>query len=36
MTKHPPLAHFCSRVLGFSDIGDNQYVLKLKEQNANQ
>jgi len=36
MTKHPPLAHFCSKVLGFVGIGDDQYVLKLKEQNANQ
>jgi len=31
MTKHPPLANFCNRVLGFTGISDDQYVLKLKE-----
>lgn len=29
-TEHPPLANFCSKVLGFTGIGDNQYVLKLE------
>lgn len=29
-TKHPPLANFCHRALGFTSIGDDQYVLKLE------
>jgi hypothetical protein len=30
-TKHPPLAAFCSKALGFIGIGDDQYILKLEE-----
>jgi hypothetical protein len=25
-TKHPPLANFCCKVLGFKSIGQDQYV----------